>query len=366
MTTQETKTAVTDKLVKESAQNLLSTIKSSEGGPALERELNVMGADAIKRARNLQTVMSSAVADALPQLESDSELATIIDETVLVTDQINPNSVTKKWLYKIPVKPLRMFLVKRYIADFESTSGKINGMFDALEAGKEQMLQKMLELEAQWRSLKETDNSLQIEIQVAEEVQQALIDMDTSSLSEYDKEKYEAAAAKVARKLRDFQTIRVAISQFYVSIKQTADVQTQLDEAIDSLRLVGPIIFQNAVMINAAITQQKKISGAVNSVSESLGNALAANARVTKQNAEEVASLYNNPVLAMDKMELAFQDLNDAVNITRQARLDATSSARDMADSLKVMNKKFEPITQGVGDALEQATGGRGNVVSEQ
>lgn len=172
--------------------------------------------------------------------------------------------------------------------------------------------------------------------------------LDTSNMDESEVNKYKAAQNKVARRIRDLETIKVAISQFFVSINQTFEVQVQLNQAIDSIRTVGPIVLQNAIMIHSAINAQKQSAQAVKETSEAIGNALEQNADMVKENAENVADLYNNPVIALDKLESSYAKLEEAVNTTRKAREESTVKAREMTQRLVEMNRSFQPVVDEV------------------
>ena len=261
--------------VQDKARDVMALIEGSNGGPSLERELNVIGETSIKRAMSTKEMMQASVNQALPQLGKSSPLANILNDAAATTASINPNSVSNSKLFKmLPFKPVQRYLLRQYVERFQKEQDKVQSIFDNLEEGKESLLEKMIMLEQQYSSLRETYMGLEEDVALSVEVQRRLDAADTSGFSELGLRKYNAAQNKVARRLRDIETIKVAINQFFMSIDQTFDVQVQLNDGIDSVRMVGPIVLQNAIMIQSAISQQKEVAEAVQNVSTVLGEAL--------------------------------------------------------------------------------------------
>lgn len=360
-TTTQTETATTDTVQTSSNQNLLkdrvthymTTVKESIGGPQLDQELNTIGAKSTARIAELRGTMQVSVDAALPSLGKDSELAKIINEATIKTTELNPNSVTNGLMYKfIPIPVVRKFLMRGYVEKFQSESGKVQTIFDNLIGGKEHLLEKMIMLQNQYRDLKETVADVDADIIMTTQLQEELTAQDTTGFDDSEKEKYERALNRVARKHRDLETKKAAINQFFMSIDQTFNVQQMLTDSIDSILDVGPLVLQNAIMLHSAIDAQRQVAEAAKNAQSAIAGSLEANARLMKANASEVAELYNNPVIAMASFEKSFQDLVEAMNITREAQAKGTEIAVEMTKGLKVMNEKFTPTNDALDDDM--------------
>lgn len=286
-------------LLKDRVTHYMTVVKDSIGGPQLDQELNAIGAKSTARIAELRGTMQASVDAALPSLGKDSELAKIINEATIKTTELNPNSVTTSFLYKwVPVPVVRKFLLRGYVENFQSESGKVQTIFDNLLGGKEHLLEKMIMLQNQYRTLKETIAEVNADITMTVQLQEELNAKDTSNMDESEKTKYERALNRVARKHRDLETKKAAINQFFMSIDQTFNVQQMLTDSIDSILDVGPLVLQNAIMLHSAIDAQRQVTEAAQSAQASLAESLEANGRLMKQNATDVAELYNNPVIA--------------------------------------------------------------------
>ena len=87
--------------VQDKARDVMALIEGSNGGPSLERELNVIGETSIKRAMSTKEMMQASVNQALPQLGKSSPLANILNDAAATTASINPNSVSNLSLIHI-------------------------------------------------------------------------------------------------------------------------------------------------------------------------------------------------------------------------------------------------------------------------
>lgn len=346
----------TEALLKDKVTHYMTTIKESIGGPALDQELNAIGAKSNARIQELRNTMQVSVDAALPSLGKDSELAKIIDEATIRTTELNPNSVTNSFWYKaIPLPFIRKALLRGYVQNFQSQSGKVQTIFDNLIGGKEHLLEKMIMLQNQYADLKSTMSDVDFDIAMTDQLVKELEATDTSAFDETEKTKYDRAVNRAVRKQRDMETKKVAINQFFMSIDQTFNVQQMLTDSIDSILEVGPLVLQNAIMLHSAIDAQRQVAEAAKNAQSAISKSLEANAALMKQNAQEVSELYNNPVVAMESFEKSFQDLTDAMQITREAQAKGTEVARGMTQSLKEMNTKFEASAS----ALDEDMGGR-------
>lgn len=349
MTTNSTTTAtdakvIDDGLLKERVSHYMAVIKDSIGGPQLDQSLNAIGAKSSKRIAELRSSMQAATDDALPSLGKDSELATIINEATIKTTELNPNSVTNSKLYKlIPLERFRKYLLRGYVENFQSESGKVQSIFDNLIDGKEHLLEKMIMLQSKYRELKETQADLTADMLMADQLKSELEALSTAGMDDAEKAKHDRALNRVARKRRDMETKKAAITQFFMSIDEMFNIQQMLTDSIDSILDVGPLVLQNAILLHSVIDTQKQIIAAAKGTQDAISASLEANARLMKKNASDATELYNSPTVALTSFEKSFADLEEAVRITREAQAKGTGIANEMTDSLKALNDKFAP-----------------------
>lgn len=327
-----------------STQKFIDTIEKSTGGPSLDMALGKIGKNSMEHAKRSRETMQNAAVKVLPEMNSDSPLAKTVLEANMKITELNPNSLSEKLLYKIPIPSVKNWMVKKYISGFQTQNQQVQGIFEALERGKDSLLMKMIELEHQYNDLKITDAELVNDIDVGKGIQKYLESIDTNGLEQSEVLKYNSASNRVARRVRDLTTIRSAIQQFFVSINQTMETQSLLNDTIDSIQQVGPLVLQNAIMINSAINEQKQVANAANIAQQSLASAMEQNAALIKDNATNVAEMYNNPVIALESFKKSYDDLREAINITNTAMNQSTENAKQMTQELEHMQLEFKDV----------------------
>lgn len=344
---------VTERQPEAVAGEFISVIEKSEGGPALELALNKIGEQSLKSAKRSQQMMQEEAMKVLPELNSDSPLSKSIIEANEKTTALNPNTLTESLLYKIPFPGLQSYLAKRYIGNFQDQNQQVQGIFEALERGKDKLLMRMIDLKNQYETLKKDDTELLIDIEACKNLAQWIEKLDFDAMDNIEKMKYQLAENKIGRRIRDLTTIRSAIQQFFVSINQTMQNQSLLSETIDSLQTVGPYVLQNAIIIHAAINEQKQVAEAVNTVQNTISTAMEQNASMIKENAELTAEMYSNPVIAIESLKKSYAELQDAVDITHNAMLESTENAKAITAELENMQEGFKSIEVGLEESVK-------------
>jgi len=325
------------------ANELLKTIKSSSGGPRMEIELNQIPAKAYKAAEEVRETMAPVTQVALEGFGEDSETAKLLEEAVLISEQINPNSIKNNFFFKhIPSKTLQKFMLRKFVVDFPSHKEQLDDVFQNLRIGKEERLRMMVVMSNRHDELVAFDEYLDTEISIVNEGGKLIEAVDTSGMEPREKDKYLLALDKVSRMERDLITIKTAVAQFFISIEEIMKSNTPLTESINSILTVGPIVMDNAMLINAELTKRAQVIKAAQSATTMIGGALKENARNVKQGAIDIQKLHENPAIALDDFEESFNDLREAVEIGRETMANSTRKSKEMSASLRNMTVDFQ------------------------
>lgn len=238
--------------------------------------------------------------------------------------------------------------ISKFINKYEPMQSNVNAIFNGLRAGKDTLLETNLELEQQYYEIEAAQREIQSDIHVTELVMAQADDM-LSQIDDSDpqeKQKISQILNKAARRVRDLRTMEQAAVQFFVSIDQTIATNEPLSEQIDSALVVGPMVMNNALRIQSALAKQKTIQKAVSSMQEGLGDLMAQNASAVNQAADEIGELYNNPVIALEKMEEGFDQLMQAVDKANATMAESTIKARESSARLAEMTSALNPTAE--------------------
>ena len=86
--------------------------------------------------------------------------------------------------------------------------------------------------------------------------------------------------------------------------------------------------------IQAALVRQARVREATERTREFLGEMVVQNAGAIRRQTDEIGDLYNEPVIAMDKLVQAHHDLLAALDAASRLREDGIRTARRNIDEL--------------------------------
>ena len=340
--------------MKEKSLALVSTVKEKTG-PALMRAIDVIGAGSQKRMAAANDLMSNSVNSLLKGLDGKSPTGEKLLELRSAMDDLNPHSLNNSWWFSWMPKGMKRKAVSRFIHKYEPMQKHVTGILAGLRAGKDDLLETSIELETQYTEIEGAQKEIQSEIYIGEvfivEVEKLEVEVDETDAQE--KQKLSSVKNKAARRIRDLRTMEQAAVQFFISIDQTVATNELLSEQIDSALTVGPMVMTNALRIQAALAKQDTVKQAVQSFQEGLGDMMAQNAAAVNKAASEIGDLYNNPVIALEKMEEGFDQLMQAVNTANETMANSTIKAREASAKLAEMTAQLNPVAQGLRDARD-------------
>ena len=100
--------------------------------------------------------------------------------------------------------------------------------------------------------------------------------------------------------------------------------------------------------IQTALARQKRVLEATSRTREFLGNLIVANAEAIKQHTSDIGDVYNDPVVALDKIAQAHDDLIESMNISDRLKQEVIKPARDNIAKLTEMSREMAERSRGV------------------
>jgi uncharacterized protein YaaN involved in tellurite resistance len=338
------------------ARDMVLQIRTQPEDRSLARGVSRLGSDAQQKAGAEMELLKTRVGSLLSDLDGDA--AKIPQGLVALRrtmDQINPHVLAKSPRGFFSKLLRRMPVVGDVLADiavrYESVQTQIDTIVNSLRVGKDELLQDSLELERLYDSVR----AAQVEVQEAAYLGELLWQQLESSLAEAgdptEAERLRTIVHRIAMRVQDLRTMEQVNTQFFVSIDMTIQNNDHLSDAITRTVTVTQSLLTVGLAIQAALANQKRILGAVRETQEYTAEMLAANASSIRQQTGEIGDLYTNPVLALDKVKQAYDELNGAMEELDQIRRTGTESARRGVEQLNEMTASLAPKA----DALRAA-----------
>lgn len=332
----------------EEARTLTEQMLAEPGDRQMARRLANLGGEAQQRAGAQFELLKTRVGTLMKDLDGPG--AKIPEGLVSLRktmDGINPHVAMaqprgffSKLLRRTPVigDVLANIAIK-----YESVQTQIDLIIGSLRVGKDELLSDSLELER----LYEQVQSAQVEVQRAAYLGELIWkELDASLEAETDateRDRLKAVTHRVAMRVQDLRTMEQVNTQFFVSIDMTIQNNDHLSDAIARTVIVTQSLLTVGLAIQSALSNQKRIMGAVQETQAYTSDMLAANAAAIRQQTSEIGDMYKNPVLALDKVKAAFDDLTGAMDEMDEIRRAGTESARQGIAQLNAMTAQLAP-----------------------
>jgi len=342
--------------LRERARSLIEQLESSPQDRQLSRSLGSLGGDAQQKAGHEIDLLKTKVGTLLNDIDGPgSQIPQGLMQLRKTMDDVNPHVLASKPKGLISKLLRRLPVIGDVLADiavkYESVQTQIDQIVDGLRAGKDQLLQDSLELDRLYQQVQNAQLDLQKAAYLGELLWKGLEAELSSETDAGERQRLETLVHRVAMRVQDLRTMEQVNTQFFVSIDMTIQNNDHLSDAITRTVTVTRSLLTVGLAIQAALANQKKIMEAVKDTQDYTADMLAANAASIKQQTSEIGDMYKNPVLALDKVKQAYDDLMGAMNQMDEIRRAGTESARAGIAQLDQMTAGLAPKA----DALRAA-----------
>ena len=272
-------------------------------------------------------------------------------------DEINPHVLGSRPQGFLSKLLRRAPVIGDVLADiavrYESVQTQIDQIVDGLRNGKDELLQDSLELERLYKQVQNAQLEVQKAAYLGELLWQQLDTQLPGASDASERQRLETLVHRVAMRVQDLRTMEQVNTQFFVSIDMTIQNNDHLSDAITRTVTVTRSLLTVGLAIQAALANQKKIMQAVKETQDYTADMLAANAASIKAQTAEIGDMYKNPVLALDKVKQAYDDLMGAMDQMDEIRRAGTESARSGIAQLDQMTAGLAPKAEGLRAARE-------------
>lgn len=146
----------------------------------------------------------------------------------------------------------------------------------------------------------------------------------------------------VAMRAQDLRAMDEVHQQFFVSIELTRQNNRRLGQAVDRTVALATNIVTIGLAIQMALVHQERVEKATIETREFLGNVIETNASAINRHTAEIGDLYNNPVVAIEKIESAHHQLLEALDTASRLRQEGVETALRNIEVLRRLTQETE------------------------
>ncbi len=335
------------------ARDLAGQVTADPGDRSLGRRVGSLGSEAQQKAGAQIELLKAKVGTLMKDLDGPgSKIPGGLADLRKTMDQINPHSLMEQPKGFFSRLLRRAPIIGDVLADiavrYETVQTQIDAIIGSLRAGKDELLSDSLELDRLYEQVQDAQLGIQKSAYMGELLWEELDRQKVGVTDPADGQRLDTVAHRVAMRVQDLRTMEQVNTQFFISIDMTIQNNDHLSDAITRTVTVTQSLLTVGLAIQSALANQKKILGAVKKTQEYTSDMLAANAASIRQQTSEIGDLYTNPVLAMDKVKEAYDDLLGAMDEMDSLRRTGTESAREGIAQLNAMTAELAPRAEGL------------------
>ena len=152
----------------------------------------------------------------------------------------------------------------------------------------------------------------------------------------------------VSMRVQDLRAMETVHIQFFVSIDMSRENNTRLGQSVERTLTLAINVVTVGLAIQVALARQRRVLEATQKTREFLGNVIVANAAAIKQHTQEIGDVYNNPVIAIDKIAQAHNDLIEAMDTADRLKQEGIDAARENIAALSKLSSDLQRRAAGL------------------
>ena len=347
------------------ARALALVSKLAEAGGSQEMELadsiTNLGVQAQRKAGAELELLRGRVGEMLAGGDAGDEISRDLVELRTTLNQINPHEVGKAGLARrvmgrVPfVGNSALRALERVAVRYEPVSKQVSVIEARLREGRTMLVRDNVELRKLYEQVEEQQPPIQKNAYLGELMMQHLNDLLEHTDDPLKMERIRNVLHDVVMRTQDLRTMDAVHIQFFVGIDMTRHNNSRLGQSVERTLALGTNVVLIGLAIQMALSRQKRMLEANQRTREFLGNLIAANAASLRHHTQEIGDVYNNPVIAIDKITQAHNDLIEAMNTADRLKLEGIQVARENIARLGQLSADLEHRSRGLREDASEA-----------
>jgi len=334
------------------ARELVKQLEGASGSEELELidSMTNLGMQAQRRAGGEMELLRGRVGDMITGEGPGNELSKDLVELRGALNQINPHELSdqglaRRLLQLIPfAKKLSpgMRILERIAIRYEPVSKQVSMIETRLRDGRAMLARDNIEMRKLYEQVESQQLPIQKNAYMGELVMAQLEELLERTEDTLRAERIRNSLHDVSMRVQDLRTMEAVHIQFFVSIDLSRENNTRLGQSVERTLTLAINVVTVGLAIQVALARQRRVLEATQRTREFLGNVILANAAAIKQHTEEIGDVYNNPVIAIDKIAQAHNDLIEAMDTADRLKQEGIDAARENIAELSKLSSDLQ------------------------
>ena len=339
------------------AVELIQRLGQASGSAELELADRVthLGIQAQRKAGSQLHLLRVRVRDMISQGGPGAEISNDLVDLRLALKQINPHELGRPGVLNrlFGGSPPILRTLEKIAVRYEPVSRQVAIIETKLREGRALLARDNIELRKLYEQVEAQQLVIRKSIYLGELIMQELDRLIQQTADALRVDRLRNVLYDVSVRVQDLRTMEAVHGQFFVSIEMTRQNNTRLGQAVERTLNLATNVITVGLAIQAALVRQEKIQEATLRTREFLGNVIVANAETIKRHTQEIGDLYNNPVIATEKLEQAHNELMQAMDIAERIKQQGIDSARANIARLGQLSADLQRRVSGLAETGE-------------
>jgi uncharacterized protein YaaN involved in tellurite resistance len=336
------------------AAEIVKQLEDASGSREMELldSLTAVGIQAQRSASADLELLRARVGDMLSDEGAESRVTKDLVDLRQALNDINPSDVGRspieRLLHLLPGGDKLVDVLERIAVRYEAVSKQVVIIERRLEEGRMMLVRDNIELRKLYEQVESQQLPLKRNIYLGELLLQQLEALAGRTDDPRKKDRVQSAQYDVSVRVQDLRTMEEVNNQFFVSIEMTRDNNTRLGQAVERTLSIATNTLMVGLAIQSALARQKRVLEATERTREFLGELITANAAAIKRHTTEIGDVMNNPVIAIEKLQQAHNDLIEALDTASRLRAEGIENAKANIQKLAQLSAQLEQKVSGL------------------
>jgi uncharacterized protein YaaN involved in tellurite resistance len=357
--------------VRREASALVDQLAHASGSGEFELldDISNVGLTAQQRAASQMGLLKTSIGSLLSEGGASKEIANGLRDLRLALNAVNPHELTgpsirDRIVGVLPFGGKQGPLVRRLnkiALRYEPASRQAAAIEAKLRDGRAMLVRDNAELRQMYEEVEAHQLSVQRNAYAGEVLMQRLGELIEQTEDPAKLERVRGAMFDVTIRVQDLRLIEEVHLQYFASMELTRQNNHRLGQSVERTLALATNVVTVGLAVQAALVRQQRVADAAQRTREFLGDLVAANASTIRQHTEDIGDLYRSPVIAIEKLSQAHDDLVEALGAASRMQQEGIDSGRESIARLTEMSADLEQKVSGLlpaREAIESGTAG--------
>ena len=247
--------------------------------------------------------------------------------------------------------------VNKIALRYEPVSRQVTNIEASLREGQALLVRDNVELRKLYEDVEDHQPRIQRNGYLGELLAERISQLMDQTDDPIKRDRLQGALHDVVTRVQDMRTMEETHVQYFVSIEMSWQNNNRLRQAVERTLSLATNVVTVGLAIQTTLIRQKKVSEANGRTREFLGDLVAANAAAIRRHTDEIGNAYNSPVISMDKIAQAHDNLVEALDAASRLRRDGIQAARVNITKLTKLSADLEKRVAGLPKEPESLPG---------